>query len=133
MFQEQDIECFKQNPDGFKIDYPYIDDRDILTIDDFNRKKNGQSPQIYDAFVLFAEDDIDSATELIQIMENQYNLKLCVKDRDLVGGANEHDTVVQLISKRCGRLVVFISQAFFKSPEHKFFVSFAQVEGIGIV
>lgn len=64
-------------------------------------------------------------------MEKQYNLKLCVKDRDLVGGAVEHDTVIQLISKRCGRLVVIISPSFFESPVNKYLYGLAQVEGIG--
>lgn len=115
------------------VSNPSIDDQlsGILTVDDVVRKNEGLPLQTYDAFVLFADDDIDFATELIKTMENDYNLKLCVKDRDLVGGAIEHDSIIQLISKRCGRLVVIVSPSFFESPVHKYLFGFAQVEGIG--
>lgn len=132
MFQDKDIEFFKNNPHGFKIDCSFTDNKDIITMDDFERNKLGLPPQTYDAFVLFADSDIDFATELIETMEKHYNLKLCVKDRDLVGGVIEHDAVIELISKRCRRLVVIVSPSFFESPVHKYLFGLAQVEGIGI-
>lgn len=89
-------------------------------------------PQNYDAFVLFAEDDIAFATELIDTMEKQYLLKLCVKDRDMVGGSVELETIIKLITDRCNRLIVIVSEAFLCSPWNKFFLMLAQKLGIGL-
>ncbi|XP_018575417.1 myeloid differentiation primary response protein MyD88 isoform X2 [Anoplophora glabripennis] len=128
---EEDINYFKQNTSEFSSKYPDLDsDKYILTIDDVNRRSEGLEPQTYDAFVLFADDDIDFATELIETMEKQYNLKLCVKGRDLVGGGFEHDSVIKLISERCCRLIVILSPAFLDSSANQFFYSFAQAIGI---
>ncbi|KAJ8941814.1 hypothetical protein NQ318_006791 [Aromia moschata] len=57
---EEDINFYKQNPNGFKCTPPDLDaDKYILTIDDVSRISEGLEPQTYDAFVLFADDDID--------------------------------------------------------------------------
>lgn len=106
------------------------EDTTILTVDDLPRIRSGLEPQHYDAFVLFADDDIDFATQLIDTLEKTYKLKLCVKDRDVVGGTIELDVIVRLIAERCNRLVVIISQSFFLSNANKYFVSFAQSIGI---
>jgi Death domain./TIR domain. len=128
---EQDINCFKRNTSDFSSKCPDLEsDKYILTIDDVNRRNEGLEPQTYDAIVLFADDDIDFATELIETMENKYNLKLCVKGRDLVGGRFEHESVIKLISERCRRLVVILSPAFLDSPTNQFFYSFAQAIGM---
>lgn len=103
----------------------------ILTVDDITRINQGLEPQRYDAFVLFADEDIDFATMLIDTMEKQYHLKLCVKDRDIIGGAVELDVIVKLISQRCNRLIVIVSHSFLGSAWNKFFVCFAQSVGIG--
>lgn len=96
-------------------------DEDMITKDDTRHKK-----QYYDAFILFADSDIEFATKIMERMEDR-KLKLCVKDRDLLAGINfEHDAIIKLISERCRRLVVVISKEFLKSPLHTFFVMFAQ-------
>lgn len=64
-------------------------------------------------------------------MEKQYNLKFCVKERDLVGGVLELNVMSRLISNRCKRLIVIISDAFLQSSINTFFVTFAQTIGIG--
>lgn len=57
--------------------------------------------------------------------------QLCVKDRDLLGGISfEHEAILRLISERCNRLIVIISNAFLKSNANKFFVNFGQAIGI---
>ena len=42
---------------------------DILTRGDFSRIKAGLPPQNYDGFVLFADEDIEFATKLVEKME----------------------------------------------------------------
>lgn len=65
-------------------------------------------------------------------MENEYGLKLCVKERDLVAGiAFEHRAIIELISERCNRLIVIISPAYLKSQVNKFVVNYAVALGIG--
>lgn len=83
--------------------------------------------------MLFAEEDIAFATELIDTIEKQYGAKLCVKDRDMVGGIVESDAIMKLITERCNRLIVIISDAFFHSPWNKFFFTYAQKLGIGML
>lgn len=96
----------------------------ILTVHDTQLSK-----QTYDAFVLFADHDLEFATELIENLETS-GIKLCVKDRDLVAGSFEHEAVMKLISERCNRMIVLISPEFLKSSANKFFVNFAQSLGI---
>lgn len=107
-------------------------DKKILTVDDVTRLNQGLGTQNYDAYVVFADEDIDFATELIETMEKQYGLKLCVKERDLVAGiAFEHKAIIELISERCNRLIVILSPAYLKSSASKFVVHYAQALGIG--
>lgn len=76
-------------------------DNNLITIDDVIRLQQGQQPQKYDAFVLFADEDIDFAAKLIKKIED-FGLKLCVKERDLLVGITfEHEAIMRLISERC--------------------------------
>lgn len=98
----EDLKNFKDHAESgttvepFNFEY----DRLIVTIDDLKRIDKGLGPQIYDAFVLFENDDIAFATGLIEIMENKYNLKFCVKERDLIAGKSEHEAIIKLITER---------------------------------
>lgn len=104
----------------------------ILTIDDVKNIEEGLPLQTYDAFVLFDDDDIMFATQLIEKLEKEYKLKLCVTVRDLVGGTLEFDATTRLITERCNRMIVIISPAFFESQANKFFVMFAGALGISV-
>ncbi|KAG7198905.1 hypothetical protein KM043_015724 [Ampulex compressa] len=107
-----------------------VDER-ILTIDDLHRLRQGLENQYYDAFLLYADEDSNFATEVIDKLENEYNLRLCLKDRDLIGGITfEHEAIMTLISERCNRLIVIVSSNFLKSPANKFFLNYAQALGI---
>ncbi|XP_056649207.1 myeloid differentiation primary response protein MyD88 [Diorhabda sublineata] len=127
---EEDAEYYTQHPEGFTVSRVEIDDKDIITFDDYERKTAGLPPQTYDAFVLFDDDDIGFATDIIQTLEGQYSLKLCVKDRDVLGGESNYDSVIRLISTRCNRVVVVVSPSFLGSPSNKYFYTLAQMDGI---
>ncbi|XP_058832961.1 myeloid differentiation primary response protein MyD88 [Topomyia yanbarensis] len=115
MNREAESEKQKQNLDECGSD------EDIITIDDSHNHK-----QFYDAFVLFADADVEFATKIIERLEER-KLKICVKDRDLLAGISfEHEAIIRLISERCRRLVVVISKEFLRSPLNEFFVTFAQ-------
>ena len=106
-------------------------DQKVLTVDDLHRLRQGLENQYYDAFLLYADEDVKFATEMLDKLENLHNLKLCLKDRDLIGGVTfEHEAVMTLISERCNRLIVIVSSNFLKSPANKFFLNYAQALGI---
>lgn len=48
----------------------------MLTFDDLHRAQAGLGNQIYDAFLLFADEDSDFAGEIIEILEKQHKLKV---------------------------------------------------------
>ncbi|KAK2581227.1 hypothetical protein KPH14_008023 [Odynerus spinipes] len=105
-------------------------DAKVLTVDDLYRTRQGLENQRYDAFVLYANEDMDFANEMIDKLE-KYNIKLCIKDRDLIGGITfEHEAVMTLISERCNRLIVIVSPDFIKSSANKFFLNYAQAVSI---
>ncbi|XP_055837535.1 myeloid differentiation primary response protein MyD88 [Episyrphus balteatus] len=107
----------------------FTPDQDILTNDDVQNAMQGLPPQMYDAFVLFADEDYNFAMELITRLEEKhpkFDFKICVKDRDLVGGISiEHEAIMRIIKERCHRLIVIVSAAFLKSAANTFFTNFA--------
>ncbi|KAF2887826.1 hypothetical protein ILUMI_18347 [Ignelater luminosus] len=110
---DEDIKMFEQNKTATPVCIETPPEYFILTHDDLKRYEQGLGPQLYDAFILFADDDIVFATELIEYLEKHYKLKVCVKDRDLVPGVFEHESVIKLIAERCNRLVAVFSPSFF--------------------
>lgn len=127
-----DITYYKNLPKTTVKPLDLQHDKLILTIDDVTNIEKGLPLQNYDAFVLFDDDDIVRATELIEKLEKEYKFKLCVTERDLVGGNLEFDAVTRLITERCNRMIVIISPAFLESQANKFFLKFAQALGIGM-
>ncbi|BES96325.1 myeloid differentiation primary response [Nesidiocoris tenuis] len=121
----------KADPDCKNAVLDLESDAHILTVDDVQRLEKGLQPQNYDAFLLYSDDDAEFANEMVNRLETQYQLKLCLKDRDLVGGVTfEHEAIMRLISERCKRLIILVSPSFLQSPANKFFVTFAQALGI---
>ncbi|KAM7341595.1 myeloid differentiation primary response protein MyD88-like isoform 1-T5 [Cochliomyia hominivorax] len=110
-------------------DFGHGSDPNILTTSDVIRAQKGLPPQMYDAFVLYADADLNYASEMLTKLEDnpEYNFKLCMKDRDLLGGVQfEHVALTQLIEERCKHLIVILTEEFLKSPENKFLVNYTQ-------
>lgn len=55
---------------------PVIDESNILTHDDIASAKRGLPPQRYDAYLLFDNDDINFATQIQDVLESNYGLKV---------------------------------------------------------
>uniref|UniRef100_A0A1A9Z7N6 TIR domain-containing protein n=1 Tax=Glossina pallidipes TaxID=7398 RepID=A0A1A9Z7N6_GLOPL len=137
-YQQQRSEVLSEDhSDGTKKNKPVdinnqlesVSNTKILTKDDVVRAQNNLPPQTYDAFVLFAEKDINYAVEMIDKLENNsdYNLKLCIKHRDLLTGLSfEHVALMELIQDRCKHLIVILTREFLKSPENTFLVNYTQ-------
>lgn len=104
-------------------------DNNIITEDDLECNEKGLPLRIYDAFVMFDDKDLEFATELIEKCENNGH-SLCVKDRFLGGLTFESEAILNLLSKRCNRLIIIVSKAFLKSPMQIFITNFAQALGI---
>lgn len=123
-----DIHYFKENPEAHKTQVALNPDSEkyVLTKDDAENTK----PFHYNAFLLYADDDIDFATRVLYTMEKDYDFRFCVKDRDLIGGTFEHKAIVKLIEERCDRLVVILTPSFFSSPANNFFLDCAQTISI---
>lgn len=58
-------------------------------------------------------------------------LQICVKERDLLAGTMEHSAMLTLIAERCKTVIAIMSEAFLKTHQNKFFLSYAQSVGIG--
>jgi len=102
-----------------------------VTIDDSEHIKESGSLLQYDAFILYAREDQEFVNEVIDKMEGEYGLKLCLKDRDLIAGLPfEHQAVTELITNRCRFVVPIFSPNFLNSEENKFFVNFTEALGI---
>lgn len=114
-------------PDEQIIDELAIMDSNILTIDDKNNLANGMGLQSYDALVLSSDEDSDFVQEMVEKLEGEYNLKLVLKDRDLLGGLHlEPEIIVRLITERCNRVIVVLSPEFLNSNTNIYFTNFAQ-------
>ncbi|XP_068200543.1 myeloid differentiation primary response protein MyD88-like [Palaemon carinicauda] len=110
------------------MDHVSLYDQNILTVDDLKNLEAGRGLQHYDALVLYAdaEKDIDFVQTLVEKLEGEYGLKLCLKDRDLVAGLQfETEAVVRVITERCSRVIVVLSTEFLASNVNRYFTGFA--------
>jgi len=98
---------------------------EALTMEDLHCLNSGKPLPVYDAFMLYGEDDSEILADIVKNLEAQ-GLKIIVKDRDLLGGTFEHAAVMQLISSRCTKLVPIFSPSFFSSEYNTFLANFAQ-------
>uniref|UniRef100_A0A6A7G976 Myeloid differentiation factor 88 n=1 Tax=Hirondellea gigas TaxID=1518452 RepID=A0A6A7G976_9CRUS len=102
------------------------DDENILTVHDRASLERGGGLTHYDALVLHADEDLDFVHIMLEKLEQEHGLKICVKDRDLIGGLQfESNSIVRIITERCSRVIVLLSNSFLQSPQNSFFMLFA--------
>uniref|UniRef100_A0A8C5RKC0 TIR domain-containing protein n=1 Tax=Laticauda laticaudata TaxID=8630 RepID=A0A8C5RKC0_LATLA len=86
----------------------------------------GQSPELFDAFICYCQNDIPFVQEMIQELEQaEHKLKLCVFDRDVLPGTCVWSITSELIERRCRKMVVVISDDYLDSEECDFQTKFA--------
>lgn len=83
-------------------------------------------PELFDAFICYCHSDYQFVNKMIQQLEQtEYNLKLCVFDRDVLPGGCIWTITSELIEKRCKRMVVVISDEYLDSEACDFQTKFA--------
>jgi len=129
-FITSDIVSFKERQCSLANPTPVIHndfDVNIITLDDITASNNGLPLPRYDAFLLYDNADIQSASAVVDKLEIDYKLKLCLKDRDLRPGVMfEYQSIIRLISDRCNWLITIVSNDFLKSPWNRFIMNYTQ-------
>uniref|UniRef100_T1J4H3 TIR domain-containing protein n=1 Tax=Strigamia maritima TaxID=126957 RepID=T1J4H3_STRMM len=97
----------------------------------FTKDDTAQTIQHYDAYVCYTDEDKEFVDMLSANLEG--NFKLCIKDRDLLGGVFEHKAIIELIQERCEKFVVVLSPAFLASAKLEFQTMFAHACSLGII
>ncbi|XP_065353071.1 myeloid differentiation primary response protein MyD88-A [Cloeon dipterum] len=130
---ELDAEKYRQPVEQSQIDrkkQQNSSDREIITIDDTVLVEKGLPPQQYDVMLLYADEDYARANEILERLEER-NIKVFIKNRDLIPGVFEFDAVLEMIANRCNKIVVIFSDPLFQNDKlNSFLVSYAQVVGI---
>ncbi|KAL1248699.1 hypothetical protein QQF64_022017 [Cirrhinus molitorella] len=102
---------------------PRTQEREGITLYD---DPQGLSPENFDAFICYCQSDFQFVHEMIkQLEQTEYNLKLCVFDRDVLPGTCVWTITSELIEKRCKRMVVVISDDYLDSDACDFQTKFA--------
>ena len=104
---------------------------EALTMEDLARLAKDQPLVAYDCLVLYSEAEAVFAEEVLVPNLEAQGLQVLVRDRDLLGGAFEHQAMLRLISERCSKLVPVFSQGFFDHDgQNSFLTTFAQHCGL---
>ena len=104
---------------------------EALTMEDLARLARDQPLVTYDCMVLYSEAEAVFAEEVLVPNLEAQGLQVLVRDRDLLGGAFEHQAMLRLISERCSKLVPVFSQGFFDHDgQNSFLTTFAQHCGL---
>ncbi|EDV36693.1 uncharacterized protein Dana_GF13086 [Drosophila ananassae] len=100
----------------------------ILSDEDQRCVQMGKPLPRYNACVLYAEADIDHATEIMNNLESErYNLRLFLRHRDMLMGVPfEHVQLSHFMATRCNHLIVVLTEEFLRSPENTYLVNFTQ-------
>lgn len=89
LYQMKQLHCLdvKSNENDFELNsfngnFGHGSDPNILTTADVVRAQKGLPPQTYDAFVLYADADLNFASEILTKLEDnpEYNFKVCINN-----------------------------------------------------
>ncbi|KAK3515789.1 hypothetical protein QTP70_032276 [Hemibagrus guttatus] len=120
---DEDCRIYEERQKERPLQVPEVDsgnqDRGI-TVND------GHMPEMFDAFICYCQSDFQFVHEMIrQLEQTEYNLKLCVFDRDVLPGTCVWTITSELIERRCKRMVVVISDDYLDSHACDFQTKFA--------
>ncbi|CAO1348269.1 unnamed protein product [Diamesa serratosioi] len=120
----------KRKPDYFESVHQSEPDSEIVTTQDYDNAEKGLSLQLYDAFVMYDDRDSNFAEDIIDRLE-EMGLKLCTSQRDfLVSSGIDLEVILNILMKRCHRLIVVVSKNFLESNHKKYITNYAQALGI---
>lgn len=116
-----DDDCRKHLEKELPLQVPLVDSGHMpLSVHD------GTTPEMFDAFICYCQSDIQFVHEMIRKLEQtQYNLKLCVFDRDVLPGTCVWTITSELIERRCKRMVAVISDDYLDSDACDFQTKFS--------
>ncbi|GAA6087331.1 myeloid differentiation primary response protein MyD88, partial [Tachysurus ichikawai] len=119
----EDCRIYVERQKELPVQVPEVDSRDQhrgITVND------GHVPEMFDAFICYCQSDFQFVHEMIrQLEQTEYNLKLCVFDRDVLPGTCVWTITSELIELRCKRMVVVISDDYLDSDACDFQTKFA--------
>ncbi|KAM9436124.1 myeloid differentiation primary response protein MyD88 [Clarias gariepinus] len=120
---DDDCRKYLERQKDLPVQVPEVDSRQLdrgITIND------GHTPETFDAFICYCQSDFQFVHEMIrQLEQTDYNLKLCVFDRDVLPGTCVWTITSELIERRCKRMVVVISDDYLDSDACDFQTKFA--------
>ncbi|XP_033116855.1 myeloid differentiation primary response protein MyD88-like [Anneissia japonica] len=92
-----------------------------------NSSNTSSTADSYDAFVCYTEKDAPFVIEMMKMLETESpnSIKLCVEFRDILPGASWASASVDLIGRRCRRMIVVLSPDFKGTPQCDFQTKFA--------
>ncbi|KAI5092118.1 myeloid differentiation primary response protein MyD88, partial [Silurus meridionalis] len=126
---DDDCRKYLERQKELPVQVPEVDSRQLdrgLTVNDVILCL-GHIPEMFNAFICYCQSDIQFVHEMIrQLEQTEYNLKLCVFDRDVLPGTCVWTITSELIEKRqCKRMVVVISDDYLDSDACDFQTKFA--------
>lgn len=76
--------------------------------------------KIFDGYVSYDEVNRADAWKLVEKLEKDFQLELCIPQRDLLGANSYVEVTSELIMNRCRTTLLFITPEFADSQECKF-------------
>jgi myeloid differentiation primary response protein MyD88 len=83
-----------------------------------------QEDSFYDAYVCYADEDLDFVVDLTRLLEEDFGFKLFLRERDSEAGSLEYDSFTRVLNS-CRRMIIIVSPDFLVSKECEFQTRFA--------
>ena len=56
---------------------------------------------MYDAYVIYADEDFPFVREMMTQLEDNFGVRLCIANRDMLAGAAQFQATAAMIRRRC--------------------------------